>query len=79
MRRKQGIWYLRGKSPKLIAHDLGSELHAWQVDLPKKADNILASEDNIILHSRDGSVGNGETQIFFYDSEWKGNCPSSLT
>ena len=56
-----------GKSPKLIAHDLGSELHAWQVELPKKADNILASEGNIILYSRDGSIGDGETQIFFYD------------
>jgi tetratricopeptide (TPR) repeat protein len=54
-----------GKSPKIIAHDLGEETFAWQLDLPLASENILVTGENIILYARDGSVGNGQTQIFF--------------
>jgi tetratricopeptide (TPR) repeat protein len=55
-----------GKSPKLVAHDLGSEAHAWQIELPQSVDGILATNENIILYARDGSVGNGKTLLLFY-------------
>ena len=55
-----------GKSPKLIAHDLGSEAHSWQIELPQTVDGILATNENIILYARDGSVGSGQTIQLFY-------------
>jgi len=55
-----------GKSPKLIAHDLGSEVQAWQIVLPQSVDGILATNENLILYARDGSVGSGQTLLLFY-------------
>ena len=56
-----------GKSPKLIAHILGEETHSWQVELPVAVDKILARRGYVIAIAREGSIGNGQTHIYFYD------------
>lgn len=60
-----------GKSPKLIAHNLGEETFKWQLELPLASENILVTRENIILYARIGSVGNGQTQILFFDASGK--------
>jgi tetratricopeptide (TPR) repeat protein len=57
-----------GKSPKLIAHDLGKDEHTWQVELHVAADKMLAAGEYVVALTQEGSVGKGSTQIYFYHS-----------
>ncbi len=60
-----------GKSPKLVAHDLEEQDHAWQVELPMSISVIVSAEEHLVLVGRDGSVGNGLTHLLFFDVDGK--------
>ena len=58
-----------GKSPCLFAQYLGSSDRLWQVSIDGDPDRILATENRVVLYSRDGTVADGETKIYFYDTQ----------
>lgn len=57
-----------GKTPKLACYRLGEVERTWETLLEGEPVGIFAADGRIIAYTRDGKIGEGETNIFFYDT-----------
>jgi tetratricopeptide (TPR) repeat protein len=60
-----------GKTPKLFCHHLGEVEPTWETSFEGEPAGILAINGRVILYTRDGRIGEGETNIYFYDENGK--------
>lgn len=57
-----------GKTPKLVSYRLGEIERTWETLLVGEPVGIFVADGRIIAYTRDGKIGEGETNIFFYDT-----------
>ena len=57
-----------GKNPKLFCYRLGETDHLWEAHLKADPAGIVAINGHIIAYTRDGRVGDGETNLSFFDT-----------
>jgi tetratricopeptide (TPR) repeat protein len=64
-----------GKTPKLFCYRLDEIERSWEIPFEGAPAGLMAVNDRVIVYTRDGRIGEGETKIFFYDA--KGNLISN--
>ena len=57
-----------GKTSKLFCYQIGEDVRIWETPLEEEPAGLLAINDRVVAYTRKGRIGEGETNLFFYDT-----------
>ncbi len=60
-----------GINPKLFCYQIGVNERVWETQIEGEPVGLLLSDDRVIVYARDGKIGDGKTDLFFYETDGK--------